>query len=94
MIDAPALRLGRGGERFLLEVGNGVLNHTKDASVDHPTATVTLTRTALVGIVTGLATLETLVANGAVSIDGDGAAFADFLGLLDSFEFWFNIVTP
>ena len=46
------------------------------------------------GIVMGLATVEDLVAGGGVSIDGDAAAFADFLGMLDTFEFWFNIVTP
>ncbi len=88
------LSLSDVGERYLLEVGNGVLNYTRDATVDHPTATVTLTRQALVGIVMGLATVEDLVAGGSVAIDGDGAAFADFLGLLDSFEFWFNIATP
>ena len=42
------------GERFLLEVGNGVLNHTRDATVEEPTAAITLTRQALVGIVMGL----------------------------------------
>ena len=82
------------GERFLLEVGNGVLNHMRDATVDDPTARVSLTREALVGVVMGLAPVEDLVAGGAITIDGDAAAFADFLGLLDTFEFWFNIVTP
>ncbi len=82
------------GERFLLELANGVLNHTKDATVDHPTAAISLTRAALVGIVMGLTTVEDLVVGGSVTIDGDAAAFTDFLGLLDTFEFWFNIVTP
>jgi len=27
-------------------------------------------------------------------LDGDAAAFAAFLGLMDRFEFWFDIVTP
>jgi alkyl sulfatase BDS1-like metallo-beta-lactamase superfamily hydrolase len=82
------------GERFLLELGNGVLNHTQDAVVDHPTATISLTRAALVGIAMGQATVEDLVAGGAASIEGDAAAVEDFLGLLDTFEFWFNIATP
>ncbi len=34
------------------------------------------------------------VADGSVTIDGNGDAFAAFLGLLDDFDFWFNIVTP
>ena len=27
-------------------------------------------------------------------LDGDADAFADFVSLLDTFEFWFDIVTP
>ena len=88
------LSISDSGERFLLEVGNGVLNHTRDATVEEPTAAITLTRRALVGVVMGLASVEDLVAGGGVSIEGDAAAFADFLGMLDTFEFWFNIVTP
>jgi alkyl sulfatase BDS1-like metallo-beta-lactamase superfamily hydrolase len=81
------------GARYLLEVGNGVLNYTKDVVPGHPTATVTLTRLALDAIVLGQATVEGLVADGAVTIEGDATAFVDFLGLLDTFEFWFDIVT-
>jgi len=33
-------------------------------------------------------------AHGDVKIEGQKAAFGDFLGLLDKFDFWFNIVTP
>ena len=82
------------GARYLLEVGNGVLNYTKDAVPGSPTATVTLTRAALDAIVLGQATFEGLVADGALTIEGDATAFVDFLGLLDTFEFWFDIVTP
>ena len=42
----------------------------------------------------GQVTVEDLVAGGAASIEGDVAAVGDFLGLLDTFEFWFDIVTP
>ena len=61
------LAVSDSGERFLLEVGNGVLNHTQDATVDHPTATISLTRAALVGIAMGQVTVEDLVAGGAAS---------------------------
>ena len=27
-------------------------------------------------------------------LEGDRQAFVDFMGLLDRFPFWFNIVTP
>jgi alkyl sulfatase BDS1-like metallo-beta-lactamase superfamily hydrolase len=29
-----------------------------------------------------------------VEVDGEREALAELLGLLDTFEFWFNIVTP
>jgi alkyl sulfatase BDS1-like metallo-beta-lactamase superfamily hydrolase len=38
--------------------------------------------------------LDQGVASGDVKIEGRKAAFDEFLGMLDTFEFWFNIVTP
>ena len=35
-----------------------------------------------------------LLEAGTVTLDGDADAVHDFLGLLDDFEFWFDIVTP
>jgi alkyl sulfatase BDS1-like metallo-beta-lactamase superfamily hydrolase len=82
------------GERYLLEVENGVLNFTRDAVVDAPTATISLTRAAMDAIVLRQATFADLRADGSISVAGDAAAVEDFLGLLDTFEFWFNIATP
>jgi alkyl sulfatase BDS1-like metallo-beta-lactamase superfamily hydrolase len=82
------------GTTSQIEVGSGVLNYSKDAVPGHPTATVTLTRAALDAIVLGQATVESLAADGAVTIAGDAAAFVDIVELLDTFEFWFDIVTP
>ena len=82
------------GERYLLEVGNGVLNFTKDVAATAPTATVSLTRAAMDAIVLRQAAFADLSADGSITITGDGAAVEDFLGLLDTFEFWFNIATP
>jgi len=56
--------------------------------------TVTLARSALNDSLLGRAKLERLVADGSVTITGDADAFAPFVGLLDGFDFWFNIVTP
>jgi alkyl sulfatase BDS1-like metallo-beta-lactamase superfamily hydrolase len=39
-------------------------------------------------------TMEKAIASGAVTIDGDKAKLDELLSLLDTFEFWFNIVTP
>ena len=62
--------------------------------MNQPTATISLTQQAFLGIVMGMATVEDLVAGGSITIEGDAAAFADLIGLLDTFEFWFNIATP
>ncbi|HCG30423.1 MAG TPA: hypothetical protein DEU95_12035, partial [Chloroflexi bacterium] len=34
------------------------------------------------------------LATGQARIDGDPAKLVEFLSMLDTFEFWFNIVTP
>ena len=82
------------GERYLVEVENGVLNFTKDAVAVAPTATIAMTREAMDAIALRQASFHDLSADGTVKVTGDVAAVADFLGLLDTFEFWFNIVTP
>jgi alkyl sulfatase BDS1-like metallo-beta-lactamase superfamily hydrolase len=82
------------GERFLLEIENGVLNYTRNATTEAPTAKIALSRATLDSILLREATVAELGASGALTIDGDVEAVRDFLGLLDSFEFWFDIATP
>ncbi|MDJ0791969.1 MAG: alkyl sulfatase dimerization domain-containing protein [Acidimicrobiia bacterium] len=82
------------GETYLLEVGNGVLNYTEGVTSDAANATVRLNRSTMDAVVLQETTLADEIASGGVTIEGDGATFEDFLGLLDDFEFWFNIVTP
>ncbi|TQM13620.1 alkyl/aryl-sulfatase [Pseudonocardia kunmingensis] len=84
---------------YALVVANGVLNyteggHTAGAGDPAADATLTLTRAALDDVTLGVATFDEQVEKGEITIDGDGAAFTRFLGLLDTFEFWFDIVTP
>ncbi len=88
------LRLTDTGERYLLEVENGVLNFTKGAVAELPTAALTLDRAAIDALALGQATFADLVAGGSIVVEGDTAALVDFFGLLDTFEFWFDIVTP
>jgi alkyl sulfatase BDS1-like metallo-beta-lactamase superfamily hydrolase len=81
------------GERFLIEVENAVMRHYADR--ENPAATsVTLTRAALVELVTGATTIEAAQAEGALAIEGEAAKFADFLAWLDRFDFWFEIIEP
>jgi alkyl sulfatase BDS1-like metallo-beta-lactamase superfamily hydrolase len=81
------------GERFLVEVDNAVMRQYPDRiAADGPE--VTLSRAVLVQLISGALPLETGVADGAVAIEGDSSIFARFLGWLDRFDFWFQIIAP
>ena len=82
------------GEQYLLVVENCVLNYAKGKQSAEADAALTLTRAALDEIVLGEATLAEELAAGKASIDGNPEKLVEFLSLLDTFEFWFNIVTP
>jgi alkyl sulfatase BDS1-like metallo-beta-lactamase superfamily hydrolase len=79
---------------YTVELVNGVLNHTAGMQADDADATITLARDTLNGIVLQETTLEDAVAAGDVIIEGDQAKLGELVSYLDSFEFWFNIVTP
>jgi len=81
-------------ETYGLEVENGALNHTKGLTLDDPTATITLARATINEMIFGETTMEKAVSQGDVKIDGNADAFTEFLGLLDTFNFWYNVVTP
>lgn len=80
-------------EKHSLYLENAVLNHsTKQAP--KATASLTLSKTVLDDIQLGQTTLEKAITAGAVKVEGDVKAVEDFVGMLDNFKFWFNIVTP
>jgi linear primary-alkylsulfatase len=81
-------------EKYLLAVENSVLHHWKGKQLPHADATLTLTKDILDAVQLGQASLDQKIATGEVKIAGNRQALADFLGLLDTFNFWFNIVTP
>ncbi len=75
-----------------LVVENGVLNYGKP--LEKADATLTLSKATLDRIQLGEITLDAALASGDAKLEGDKKALDDFLGLLDTFPFWFNIVTP
>lgn len=81
-------------EQYLLVMENCVLNYAKGKQSAEADATLTMTRAALNEIVLGEATLAEKTAVGEARIEGNPAKLVEFLSLLDTFEFWFNIVTP
>jgi alkyl sulfatase BDS1-like metallo-beta-lactamase superfamily hydrolase len=78
---------------YTLTVENGVLNYAKRAA-PKADAKVSLTKATLDSIQLGEITPEQAVSSGRMKIEGNRQAFVDFVGLLDKFPFWFNIVTP
>lgn len=81
------------GKSYALTVENGVLTY-EDKAAANADVGLTTSKTALEDIQLGRATLEQKVASGELKFDGRPEAFAEFMGLLDKFEFWFDIVTP
>lgn len=78
---------------YTLQLKNGVLNAFKKLS-DKPDATYTLTRADLDSVLLGQAKIEDLVKDGKVKVEGESGKVAELLGLLDTFPFWFDIITP
>jgi alkyl sulfatase BDS1-like metallo-beta-lactamase superfamily hydrolase len=81
-------------EQYLLVVENGVLNYAKGKQDAEADATLTLSRTALDEVILGEAKLADKLAAGEAQINGNPEKLMEFLSLMDTFEFWFNIVTP
>jgi len=81
-------------QKYLLEMENGVLNHTANAQSEEADATVTMSRETLNNLILKQTTMEEAVAAGAVKVDGYPSQVDTLLRLLVDFEFWFNIVTP
>ena len=81
-------------EKYAVEMVNGVLNHTPGRQAKDADATVTLPRETLNQIVLKQTTLKDAITAGGVKIGGSEAKLDEMLSYLDSFDFWFNIVTP
>jgi alkyl sulfatase BDS1-like metallo-beta-lactamase superfamily hydrolase len=80
-------------ERWRVSVENAVLHHALDkAAAVKPV--VHLNHDTLIDLAVGETTLDAALAAGRARIDGDGNVFAEFLGLLDRFEFFFAIIEP
>ncbi|WP_234711868.1 alkyl/aryl-sulfatase [Mycolicibacterium setense] len=80
-------------KQYGLTVENAVLNYAP-APVPNANVTVTLDKATLDDIQLGNVKLQDAISQNKVTIDGNRGSFDEFMGLLDNFPFWFNIVTP
>ncbi|MBE9004676.1 MBL fold metallo-hydrolase [Fortiea sp. LEGE XX443] len=81
-------------EQYVLEMVNGVLNHTPGRQAKDADATLTLSRETLNRVVLKETTLKDVIAAGDVKVSGTKAKLDEMLSYLDSFDLWFNIVIP
>jgi alkyl sulfatase BDS1-like metallo-beta-lactamase superfamily hydrolase len=85
---------GNSGGTYLVELENGVLNHTAGRHGDDADATITLSRDTLNRIILGETKLADAISSGDAKVSGNQAKLGEVVSYLDTFEFWFNIVTP
>jgi len=82
-------------EQYVLALENGALNHTANRQAKSADAGITLTRAAFNEVILGgQAKLEAKIASGDIKLEGKKEKFGELLALLDTFDPWFNIVTP
>ncbi len=81
-------------EACVLALENSALNHTLGEQVPDADATLTWTRAGLNKIIMGESSLDKEIEAGELNVQGKKEALYELLSLLDTFEFWFNIVTP
>jgi alkyl sulfatase BDS1-like metallo-beta-lactamase superfamily hydrolase len=80
--------------KYMIEMVNGVLNHTPNTQSSKADASITMTRETLNQIVLGQTTIAKAISGGDVKVVGSQAKLHEMLSYLDTFEFWYNIVTP
>ncbi|WP_186426781.1 alkyl/aryl-sulfatase [Cupriavidus metallidurans] len=85
---------GKEGGKYLLELENGVLNHTAGVESANADASVAMSRDTLNGIILQQTKLADAIKNGSAKVTGNQAKLDELVSYLDHFEFWFNIVTP
>ena len=80
-------------ERYTVFLENSTLNN-REGNADDADSTIITTRTTLNNIMLGKLTVEKGLKSGAIKVEGTKGKFQELQGMLDDFEFWFNIVTP
>ncbi len=81
-------------ETWALELSNSVLNNTKGRLLKNPDVTVTLTRPAFLAMLLQGKKLPEMVQAGQAKVEGDGKVLAAVFGNVETFDPYFNIVTP
>ena len=76
-----------------LTVEDAVLNHTQNQA-ENADVSLVMTMETMNAIQLQELDFDEAITNGKVQLEGDRAVFDNFMGMLDNYNFWFNIVTP
>ncbi len=83
-----------GDEEHALTVRNGALSSRRGRHDPEAAVVVTVERLALLGVLAGTTSIADAEGAGTLACHGDREELERLLGLLDTFHFWFPIVTP
>ncbi len=81
-------------QKYLLVVQYGVLQYHKGQQATDADASLTLDRATLNEVIAGKLKVEQGVTGGKIKLDGDPKKFEEFVGLLDTFDPWYQVVMP
>jgi linear primary-alkylsulfatase len=81
-------------DKYLLVVQYGVLQYHKGKQAKDVDASLTMHRDTLNEIIGGKLKVEQGVTSGKIKFDGDPKKFEEFVGLLDTFDPWYQVVMP
>jgi len=81
-------------DKYLLVVQYGVLQYHKDQQAQDADASLTMNRNTLNQIIAGKLKVEQGITDGKIKLDGDPKKFEEFVGLLDIFDPWYQVVMP
>lgn len=81
-------------DKYLLVVRYGVLQYHKGQQAKDADVSLTLDRDTLNEIIAGKLKVEQGITNGKIKLDGEPKKFEEFVGFLDTFDPWYQVVMP
>ena len=81
-------------QQYAVSLENSVINYVSSKQEKDADATFTLTREVFDQLMLKKTTLDKAISSGDIKVAGDKQKLIDLLAMLDTFKFWFNIVTP
>jgi len=82
------------GDKYVLNLENSALTYTSGRLSTSADATLNLSRATLISVLAGETTFPKEILAGKVTIEGDALKILDLMGMMDSFDPMFNIISP